>query len=55
MNANNKKQINKNINIEKIPDFLLINFVSILVLAESFLLLAMIDNVIHLMPAPLRK
>ena len=48
-------QIDQNIDIDEMSDFLLVNFVGILVLAKSSLASAIVDNAINFTLAPLRK
>jgi len=54
-NAKENGQIEKNIDIEEMSDYLLVNFVGILVLAKSSLASAIVDNAINFTLAPLRK
>ena len=53
-NAKIKNQIRENIKIDEMSDFLLVNFVGILVLAKSNLASTIVDNAINLTLMPLR-
>lgn len=54
-NARKKEQISSSINIEEMSDFLLVNFVGILVLAKSSLASTIVDNAIKVTLAPLKN